>query len=71
MNQGWQCPNCGKAHAPWMPTCDSELVTMPATGTNICDHEWQSDTAGTYCPKCGTRTNVALFAGVPDNLTPQ
>ena len=22
MREGWLCPNCGKAHAPWMATCD-------------------------------------------------
>ena len=51
MNDGWKCPNCGKAHAPWMATCDREFVTWSSDG--LCRHEWVSDTAGTRCQKCG------------------
>ena len=26
MNQGWSCPNCGKAHAPHVQTCPEVAV---------------------------------------------
>ncbi len=32
--QGWQCPCCLKAHAPWMPTCPCAGFSDPvATNT--------------------------------------
>ena len=55
MSEGWKCPNCGGAHAPWMQTCDKEdFVTLPYAGTP-CDHQWITDTAGTRCAICGKR----------------
>ena len=30
MMEGWKCPNCGGAHAPWMPSCP---VTVTITST--------------------------------------
>ena len=37
MNEGWKCPNCGKAHAPWMSTCDQEYVTWTTNTFDECD----------------------------------
>ncbi len=51
MNEGWKCPNCGGAHAPWMASCDKELVTW--TQADWCDHEYITDTGGNRCRKCG------------------
>lgn len=31
MNQGWKCPNCGKAHGPHVDTCP-EPNPYPMTG---------------------------------------
>jgi hypothetical protein len=41
MNEGWKCPQCGKIHAPWVPSCDACAMTTvvkvpgqpPNTGT--------------------------------------
>ena len=29
IKQGWQCPNCGKCHAPWVAACDCHVVMTP------------------------------------------
>ena len=32
--QGWICPNCGKANAPWMPSCcKGEKVSLGASSS--------------------------------------
>lgn len=28
VQQGWQCPVCGKVHAPWVAGCDCHRVTV-------------------------------------------
>ena len=28
MNEGWKCPNCGKAHAPHVQTCPEPAQQM-------------------------------------------
>jgi len=29
MNEGWKCPNCGKAHAPHIETCPEQSTYAP------------------------------------------
>jgi len=29
MSEGWSCPKCGSAHAPWVATCPVVVVTTP------------------------------------------
>ena len=38
IQQGWQCPVCGKVHAPWASECDCHKVT--AHGTPSINTDW-------------------------------
>ena len=29
--QGWNCPHCHKAHAPWVQTCPENMATFGIT----------------------------------------
>jgi len=49
--KGWECPQCGKVNAPWVPHCIHNPYMPP------CDHQWIEDTAGTRCWKCGLLVN--------------
>ena len=47
VKQGWQCPICGKVHAPWVPGCDCHKRTSVATtGTNTS----KSETVSVHIP---------------------
>lgn len=35
MQEGWKCPNCGGAHAPWMPSCPNAPQVRVGTGTTV------------------------------------
>lgn len=61
MNDGWKCPNCGSAHAPWIATCPMEYVTWTTSGVP-CNHDWIDSTAGKRCSKCG-ETQPPIFRG--------
>lgn len=28
---GWQCPVCGRVHAPWVPSCNADHSTVAAS----------------------------------------
>ena len=44
---GWNCPNCGSAHAPWVMTCPIRAMTYPINGTT------ETVTTPPRCAKCG------------------
>lgn len=49
--KGWQCPVCGKVHAPWVASCDcherkavdapTDTTKWPSTATG--DTNWRPD----------------------------
>lgn len=62
MSDGWNCPHCGKAHAPWVMTCPSETKTWTSNiFGDICEHRWITDTGGTRCELCGKQPADANF----------
>jgi rubredoxin len=59
MNKGWECPRCGKIHAPFKLSCDCVPLAKNAT-TYQCNHSWvgSNDTSGNnfqwFCINCGS-----------------
>ena len=53
MNKGWECPRCGKIHAPYKMSCDCKPISVSAPTFNQCIHVWELSSGGiTYCVKC-------------------
>ena len=56
MQEGWKCPNCGGAHAPWMPSCPDQLQTKIGNGTAtrvdcVCARGTEFNCPNTACPR--------------------
>lgn len=78
---GWECPVCGKVHAPWVAGCDchEEAVRIPSCWTedailNRCEHDYEiwTDTGGIYhqrCRKCGEEYTAATPSITVDGST--
>lgn len=41
IQQGWQCPVCGKVHAPWASECDCHKISAKGTTTTNIDYARQ------------------------------
>lgn len=53
---GWICPKCGKVHAPWVPSCECNNISIqygPNTGTG--------DTTGIDKLKFNTTCTIENF----------
>lgn len=55
MPEGWSCPNCHKAHAPWVATCPELLVStsvsVPTVWIKDCSCPPGHMCASTACPR--------------------
>ena len=68
MSEGWICPKCGRALAPWMSECPCYMeraqITTNATDTNRCNSTYIRDTmvnpnVGGPCPHvCDNKTDM-------------
>lgn len=61
IEKGWQCPVCGKVHAPWVICCDCHQYGVSTTSnldwTHHDLHGIEQIMKGTYKPKL-TEENV-------------
>ncbi len=61
IEKGWQCPVCGKVHAPWVSGCDCHQYGVSTTSnldwTHHDSHTIEQIMKGTYKPKL-TEENV-------------
>lgn len=45
IQQGWQCPVCGKVYAPWVSECDCHKIEVTGTTTTKYDYSGYTDYA--------------------------
>lgn len=64
-NQGWKCPNCGKAHGPHVNTCPG--ISTPSTIPGLVPYEPKYPTyppvgiaSKTNCSKCGIELSAVM-----------
>ena len=54
VEQGWQCPVCGKVHAPWVSGCDCHQYDVSSTSnldwTHHSTNTLEQIMKGTYKP---------------------
>ena len=53
--QGWVCPLCGKANAPWAPSCDCHIKGKTMTAT------YDENSSMTEVPEFSTNNSECII----------
>lgn len=57
IRQGWQCPVCGKVHAPWVSACDCHITIAKGTPTTNVDYTRQESITASFAEQTNRRVN--------------